>query len=100
MAQFDVHENLHSNNDEIPYILDIQHNNLKSLNTRIVIPLALNERITKIVNPMIIVNNTELIMLTSQLAGLPINKLGKKICSLENKRVEIINAIDFIVTGY
>ncbi|MCK5294851.1 MAG: CcdB family protein [Arcobacteraceae bacterium] len=100
MAQFDVYENINTNNDEIPYLLDIQHKILTTFNTRVVIPLAINEKTTQIINPLITINDKEFIMLTTQLAGIPINRLGKKVCSLSSSRSKIIDAVDFIITGY
>lgn len=101
MAQFDVYVNLNDyNNQRIPYLLDVQHDVLNALSTRMVIPLVVNERETKIVNPEIEIDGDKYIMLTTQMAGLPIDYLGKKVFSLDSQRTEIINAIDFLITGF
>jgi len=101
MAQFDVYINLNElNNKEIPYFLDVQHEILNNFSTKVVIPLALNEKVTNVVNPEILINNTKVIMLTTQIAGIRMDNIGAKVCSLEDKRDEIINAIDFLVTGF
>ncbi|HMY40895.1 MAG TPA: CcdB family protein [Marinagarivorans sp.] len=38
-------------------------------------------------------------MLTPQLAGIPRKELGKAIASAEYAKGEIINALDFLLTG-
>ena len=39
-------------------------------------------------------------MSTAELAGVAVNSLGDKVCSLKEHRNEIIAAIDFLVTGF
>ncbi len=101
MAQFDIYHNLNkSNKKEVPYLLDIQHTILDNLSTKVVIPLAINEIEKKIIDPEFIVDNTKVVMLTTQIAAVPQAMLGMKVCSFKDKRAEIINAIDFLVTGF
>jgi len=101
MAQFDIYENINRyNNKDVPYFMDIQHEVLSAFSTRVVIPLVINEKETKIVNPEVEINGDKYIMLTTQMAGVPLNYFGKKVCSLEKKRSEIINAIDFVISGF
>ena len=100
MAQYDVYENNGKNKNIIPYLLDIQSNILSDLKTRVVIPLGINKPYNKIVNPKIIVEAQEVIMMTPHLTSVDSSKLSIKVCSLENQRTTIINAIDFMVTGY
>ncbi len=100
MAQFDVYINNGKNKKQIPYLLNIQNDILEHLSTRIIIPLAINKPYEKIIHPEFTVNNSKVIMLTTQLAGVPKDYLGQKVCSFENNRNEIINAIDFLVTGF
>ncbi|DAB28584.1 MAG: plasmid maintenance protein CcdB [Sulfurimonas sp. RIFOXYD12_FULL_33_39] len=101
MAQFDVYENKNSRTKEdIPYLLDIQNNMLKELSTRAVVPLVLNMKPAKILNPKFEINGLNLTMSTAELAGVSMDNLGTCICSLEDKRDEIISAIDFMITGF
>jgi hypothetical protein len=39
-------------------------------------------------------------MLTSQLAGVPTGILGEKVVNLEEKRSEILGALDFMISGF
>ncbi|MDX9742214.1 MAG: CcdB family protein [Arcobacteraceae bacterium] len=101
MAQFDVYINTNKDtNDEIPYLLDIQNDILKSLNTRVVVPLVKNQKTITHLTPSFTIEDTEVVMLTMQLAGIPSSVLGDKICNLKEKRTEILNAIDFMISGF
>ncbi|MBE0515042.1 CcdB family protein [Sulfurimonas sp.] len=101
MAQFDVYRNKNSKtNKEIPFLLDIQNDILKSLSTRVVVPLVLNMKPAKILNPIFSVDGLEVTMSTAELAGVSIDNLGKFVCSVADKREEIISAVDFMITGF
>jgi toxin CcdB len=101
MAQFDVYENLNPRtNEEIPFLLDIQNDILKNLQTRVVVPLVLNMKPAKILNPQFEINDVTVTMSTAELAGISVEHLGSTVCSVENKRDEIISAVDFMITGF
>lgn len=101
MAQFDVYKNINKNSkDNIPYLLDIQNNILKDLSSRVVVPLVLNTKGAKILNPEFEIGNIKLIMSTSELASISLENVGEKVCSLEDRREDIISAIDFLITGF
>jgi len=101
VAQFDIYENINpKTNQEIPFLLDIQNDILKNLQTRVVVPLVLNMQPANILNPQFEINNLTLTMSTAELAGISINNLGVTVCSVENKRDEIISAVDFMITGF
>lgn len=101
MAQFDVYKNINSkSNKSIPYLLDIQHDILKNISTRIVVPLIIDMKPAKYLNPQFNIENIKVTMSTAELASISKSNIGSKVCSLEEYRSEIINAIDFIVIGY
>ena len=101
MAQFDIYENLNpKTNKDIPFLLDIQNDILKNLSTRVVVPLILNMKPAKILNPQFQINNLTLTMSTAEMAGISIDTLGPIICTVENKKHEIISAVDFMITGF
>jgi toxin CcdB len=101
MAQFDVYTNTNEKtNQEIPYLLDIQNDILKNLNTRVVVPLVKNHQKITHLTPTFVINETEVLMLTSQLAGIPTGILGEKVENLEEKRSEILGALDFMISGF
>ncbi|MCG3705644.1 CcdB family protein [Aliarcobacter butzleri] len=101
MAQFDVYENLNEKSKQnIPYLLDIQNDVLKNLSTRVVIPLVITTQSINFLNPEFTINQIDVILSTAEMASIPMEILGEKICSLKEKREEIIGAVDFLVTGF
>ncbi|MCG3662698.1 CcdB family protein [Aliarcobacter butzleri] len=101
MAQFDVYENLNEKSKQnIPYLLDIQNDILKDLTTRVVIPLIITNKAINFLNPKFAINQIDVILSTAELASIPIEILGNKVCSLKEKREEIIGAVDFLVMGF
>ena len=104
MAQFDVYTNPNPVTKlAIPYLLDIQTDLLNNLATRVVIPLytvSTMGKAAKHLNIQFSIKRTTVMMSTAELAGVAVNSLGDKVCSLKEHRNEIIAAIDFLVTGY
>ncbi|MDZ7760379.1 MAG: CcdB family protein [Desulfovermiculus sp.] len=104
MAQFDVFENPNTEtNQAIPYLLDIQADLLDDLSTRVVVPLIAATAMGKAVkhlNPQFRTQNTTVFMSTAELAGIPVQAIGKKVGSLKDRRQEIIAALDFLFTGF
>ena len=104
MAQFDVYANPNpATKRTIPFLLDIQTDLLNNLATRVVIPLykvSAMAKAAKHLNIQFSVQRVTVIMSTAELAGVEVNRLGNKVCSLKEHRNEIIAAIDFLVTGF
>ena len=101
MAQFDVYNNLNKlNNKKIPYFVDVQHNILNHLDTRVIIPLSFEEKEIKTIAPKIDINGTVLILLTSQISAISPTFIGQKVCSLKDNSDDIISSIDFLITGF
>lgn len=104
MAQFKVYENpSKASKKRYPYLLDIQSNPLEDLRTTIVIPLcsmriAEKAAISKLC-PILDVEGELFVALTQQMAGTNKSTLGKEVCDLSHYRAEIINAVDFIISG-
>ena len=74
MAQFDVYRNPNpKTSSEIPYLLDIQTDLLDNLATRVVAPLFLASVFgipATHLNPQFIINQTNVIQSTAELAGI------------------------------
>ncbi len=101
MAQFDVYEN--SNRDTVelfPYLLDVQNNLFSSLQTRVFVPLGVGIQPIRHLNPTFNIEGKEVVMSTANMAGISLNACGEKVLSLEEKRNEIIDALDFLVNGF
>lgn len=101
MAQFDVYENKNEmTRENFPYIIDIQNNILKNLSSRVVIPMRKSNKTINILNPKFNINGIEVILSTQEISTISIENFGDKVCSLKEKREEIINSIDFLITGF
>ncbi len=101
MAQFDVYKNPNKkSNKEIPFLLDIQSDILKDLKTKVVVPLILNTKAITHLNPIFTIEDEQVMMSTAELASISMDNIGEKVCNIEDKRTNIINAIDFMITGF
>ena len=68
MAQFDVYENKNEmTKDNFPYIIDIQNNILKSLSSRVVIPMRKSSKTINILNPKFSINGVEVVLSTQEI---------------------------------
>jgi toxin CcdB len=101
MAQFSVYKNENSKTSkEYPYLLNVQNDILSSLDTCIVVPLSLNMKPIKHLNPSFEIEGRIVVMSTAQLAGIDRANLSKEVTTLEHLRREIIDAIDFMIVGF
>jgi toxin CcdB len=104
MAQFDVYVNNDVASQKLyPYLIDVQADILGHLPTRVVIPLLHRSNIKKpipILNPIFKISDTLVCMSTPQLVGISSSLLSAKVCSLAEKRSEIIAALDLLFTGF
>jgi toxin CcdB len=104
MAQFDVYRNANpATRGRVPFLLDVQADLLRSLATRIVVPLCepdvLGGRRAERLNPQFDVGGRKVVMLTPELAGVPRKSLGERVASLAEERGAIIAALDIVFTG-
>jgi len=104
MPQFDVYRNPNTATQKtFPFILDVQHEHISDLGTRIVLPLGRfqyfkNENLGKLTH-VIKYEGDELILLTPQVASMPTSRLRNPVGTLEHFRTEILAALDFAITG-
>lgn len=101
MAQFDVHRN--PRRGEYPLLLDVQAEVLTQLGTRVVVPMVSLKRfgarpMTRL-NPTAKIRNTEYVLVFQELAAVPASALGERVASLEDRRYELVAAIDLLFTG-
>ena len=103
MAQFDVYRNDNPRTkNRIPFLLDIQHDLLSQLTTRVVIPLVLKDALSvpaDILNPVFIIDGRDVVLSTAELAGVDKKHLGHVVTNVRPDRNKIIAAIDLLVTG-
>ncbi|MCA2019176.1 CcdB family protein [Vibrio tritonius] len=104
MSQF----TLYKNNDKAtatayPFFVDVQSELLDSLNSRLVIPLTplelLDQKAPSHLCPTIGISEGDFVLLTHQMASVPVKLLSSPVEDLSTFQDEIIAAIDFLITG-
>lgn len=104
MSQYCVYKNNSITKKNYPFLLDVQSELLSYLDTRLVIPLSLmgnfNNQLIRNVNILIRIQNKDYILLTQQMAAIPVGMIGEEMMFCEEHRQEILRCIDFLVTGY
>jgi len=101
MAQFDIYQNTNNKTKgKVPYFMDIQHELLSQLPTRVVIPLFNNANPIKKLNPKFTIENRSVILASDEVTSIPKYLLEKKVTNLSQHRDEIIASIDFLITGF
>jgi len=104
MAQFDLYQNSDpATSNFIPYLLDVQHQLHQSLVTRMVVPLIRSQMLQqelKKLCPCFSIQGEQLVMSTPEMAGYPVRDLGPAAGTLVDKRIDILTAIDFLLSGF
>ncbi|HYG88705.1 MAG TPA: CcdB family protein [Azospirillum sp.] len=96
MARFDVHRRL----DGSGYLLDLQANILRDLNTRFVAPLLpLNEapRPAAGLNPVFTIEGQPHVMVTQFAGAVRVSELGPCVASLMSEDTAIVAALDMLI---
>ena len=105
MPAFTVHTNrAPQSRKDVPFLLDIQHDLLSSLGTRVVVPLYLKgsadvhpiARLT----PLVRFRNRTYVAMVPELAGISSRHLGPAAGDLSVARSEILAALDLLFTGF
>ena len=104
MPQFTVYQNKDPETlAAVPFLLDIQNDLLRDLDTRVVVPLrpvsVIWGKALKPLTPVLEIEGRHYVMLTPQMAGIPRNELGAPVTRVDSYRSEIISAVDFLLTG-
>jgi toxin CcdB len=104
MTQFAVHKNKNPRTrGAYPYLLDIQSDLLRDLQTRMAAPLAkapaLTKKPIKDLTPLVEIDGQKFVVLIPQMAGVSRTDLGAVVGSLSDHREEIVAAVDFLITG-
>ena len=103
MKQFDVYANTdEDSNDVYPYFVDVQTELLDILNSRVVIPLTSvnpGKGMPKNICPKVDIGDQQYYLLTYQITTVSKSFLKKFDSSLLLNRTEIINSIDFLISG-
>jgi toxin CcdB len=100
MARFDVHRCRRAG---VPYLVDNQADFLSLLPTRLVIPLVPAAAIASPIERLhlrVTVEGRDLVLAVNLMASVRRDQLGEKVASLEERRSEIVAAVDFLQQGF
>ncbi|MGV0035664.1 MAG: CcdB family protein [Candidatus Azotimanducaceae bacterium WSBS_2022_MAG_OTU7] len=98
MARFDVYKMAKGGG-----FRDVQTNLISGLNTRVVVPLLQRTEApipAQRLNPVLEVDNVEVIMATQFLAAVPETELKASVGNLDGARNEISAALDMLFSGF
>jgi toxin CcdB len=102
MPQFQVYRNRRSSRQRIPYLLDVQ-SDLVRIPSRLVVPLVQREHYGPLytrLNPQMRIGEIEVVAVVSELAAIDARQLQEPVADFSSHRVEILAALDFLLTGY
>ena len=98
--QFNVYNDPENGNR---MLLNVQADVLSQINSRIVIPLVPATPAISLIaklNPVLNVNGTPMVLMTQQIAPIPIKALGPHITNLNSQSDVIANALDMLLKGF
>jgi len=98
MARLD----LHRNRDGSGYLLDVQADILRTLSSRIVIPVLSLDRAPPPagrLNPLVTIEGMPHSVVTQYMAAVSLKLLGDVVLSLESRDTDITGAIDLLISG-
>jgi toxin CcdB len=103
MGQFTLYKNENQTSNTVyPFFIDIQHELLADLNTRVVIPLSpfemVDENLERL-TPVIQLNQTDYVLMTHLLTSISKKQLSESVISVEGYRNVILSAVDMLVSG-
>jgi toxin CcdB len=103
MRQFTLYKNQNPTSKAVyPFFIDIQHELLADLNTRVVIPLSpleLVEKSLERLTPVIQLNQIDYVLMTHLLTSVSKKQLSESVISVEGYRDVVLSALDMLVLG-
>ena len=104
MPQFDYYENPNGQSREwAPFIIDLQHDMLSSLATRVMAPLVVarptGEPTMQRLNPVISIDDQDYFLSTAEMAAVPVKELRSCRGNLSEYRSELLAAVDLLFTA-
>lgn len=102
IQQFDVCPNLGANKSAVPFLLVIQHDVAKVLDTRLVVPLVEvgSHRPLERAAPVVVIADNRFVAVFAQMRALPLYDLGPPVVSLDEHHLAFIQAYDFLISGF
>lgn len=105
MARFEVFRNSGPHANDVPFLLEVQSDLLRGLDTRIVVPLRRRDRfsasrIPQGLTPVFEIEGIACMLETPKLAAVPLRLLKEPMCSLASEQAAITGALDFLFQGF
>lgn len=101
--QYVIYQNT-SRTSSYPYLVDVQSDIIDQLSTRLVIPMLpisqLKNKQVKRLNPVIEIEGNSYLVMTHEMASVPLSLLGKQVMDARAYRQRIKDSIDFIFDGF
>jgi toxin CcdB len=99
--QFDVYKN--PRGGMFPLLVDVQHELLARLATRVVVPMATVKRyggkpITRL-NPVVSVRGVDYVAVFQEMSAVPANVLADHVGTIAARRTDLVAALDLMFTG-
>lgn len=101
MAQFDVHRNRTAARSGIPYLVIVQSQRFDASARRVIAPLLPADKLPSTepsLTPKFTIEGRNVVLNPLQLASVPTDQLGEKVCSLADDSDRIIAAIDLLIS--
>lgn len=101
MAQYQVYRNPRASKRDVPFLLDIQSDFVKTP-SRVVVPLVRQDRYGvpyDRLNPLMVVEGVPVVAAVSDLAAIAASELRKPVADLSDHRSELVAAVDFLMAG-
>jgi hypothetical protein len=104
MSQFQAHKNLDENTQHVaPYVLDVQSALLKNIKTVVALPLVPMNRFLgtpiKVLNPILKIDGQAYVCVTQNMFAIERADMGCAVADFNQTNYEIINAIDYVLSG-
>jgi len=100
--QFAIHRNLGAGRETAPFIVNLQHPHAKLLATRLAAPLLRRVDAPPVPRALLAVSveGHDFVCSLAEVAAVACGDFGEKVGSMEPKRFEALNALDFLLSGY
>jgi toxin CcdB len=102
MAQFDVHRNIGTHKDSIPFVVLVQSSLFDAYRRRVVVPLVRKSTLGAISNPRFNpgfrIAGVNVVLHPLEIVSIPTAQLGKHVGSLAEDGVRITDALDELLT--
>lgn len=102
MVQFGVHRFNGAGSGVTPYLVVVQSSLFREQPRRIAVPLIRRDRllgpVDRVLNPQFIIENTEVVLATLDLASFPLRAFGDHVTSLRGRSDDIQAALDLALS--